>query len=278
MTVGQSEYTQTKEDHYASILGWQTGIAKRAIENQYRKWRETYLLIDATAGSGMLEGGIPGSPIRALQVLDARQFQYRAVFVEHDLTAFVDLQASIWQPAELRYTTYQQVLGEFCRYPDSLQLGMLYVDPNGTPDFDVLMMFAKAYPSMEILISVTANGVKRGGKTEASLAEWIRRIPKRYWLVRKPYSKWQWTFLFGTNYERGFNKPYLKIDLHPTTSEIGRQYLEQASSTKEELLKKVQPPITGLTLNTCDIQPTGQFAPSQSGERAVSVNDARRDL
>lgn len=277
--VGQSEYTQVKEDHYASILGWQVNVAIKAMHNQYKPWHKTYLLIDATAGSGILEGDIEGSPLRALRVMDAKGIDYRAVFVEQDLTACASLHSALFgrKRSEVRNTPYQQIIGEFCKQPDPLQLGVLYIDPNGTPDFEALKQFAGSFPAMEVLISVTANGVKRAGKTDADLGEWIKRIGKRHWLIRELYTKWQWTFLFGSNYP-GFSKPYERIGLYPTTSETGRMYLDRASLSKEELRKKVQPPLIELTPNTCVTQPTGLFVPSQFGERAEPANGARRDL
>lgn len=269
-TVGQSEYTVIKEHHYVSILSWQVGVAKRAMSNN-QKWRRTYLLIDATAGTGRLDDGSEGSPLKALSELDASGIQYRAVFIERDLASFACLNSCVGRRAELHNATYQQVIQDFCQVPDYKQLGLLYIDPNGTPDFDALVCFARSFPKMEILISVTANGVKRAGKTEIRLSEWIERIGKSHWCVRKPYGPWQWTFLFGSDTPY-LAKPYKKIDLYPVSSDLGRKYLDQASLTKDELLKKVQPPLTGLIVNTCDIQPTRLFVPSQSGERAVSVN------
>jgi len=276
--VGQSEYTKTKEEHYAKLLGMHVNIAERAMRNNL--WsNSSYLLIDATAGSGILEDGTPGSPIIAINRLRKMSTPFKALFIEEQPEVFAQLDLHVSQDdnVQLRWARYQDIIGEMALRKDRNQLGLLYIDPNGTPDFDALCQFARARPRMEILISVTATGYKRSGKVDRHLDEWLRRIGKQYWLIRKPYTAWHWTFLLGSDYA-GFNKPYKGIEVEPVTSELGKGWLECASYTVTERLGKVQPPLTGLMPNTCDTQPIGRSGPWQSSERAASVSDARRDL
>ena len=276
--VGQSEYTKTKEVHYAKLLGMHVNIAERAIRNNLC-FRPSYLLIDATAGSGILEDGTPGSPVIAVDRLRKMSTPFKALFIEEQPEVFAQLDFHVSQDdsVQLRWARYQDVINEMALRYDRNQLGLLYIDPNGTPDFDALCQFARARPRMEILISVTATGYKRSGKVERHLDEWLRRIGKQYWLIRKPYTAWHWTFLLGSNYP-GFNKPYKGIDVEPVTSDLGKGWLECASYTATERLGKVQPPLTGLMPNTYDTQPTGQLGLVLSGERAASANAARNGL
>lgn len=249
-TVGQSEYTKTKEDHYGKLLSWHIKVTQRAIQNN--RWANpSYLLIDATAGSGILDDGSHGSPLVAIRQLQGMAVPHQAVFVEENQDAYAALDASVTGSADVtkRFTRYQDVIGQLAEHTDGAQLGLLYIDPNGTPDFEALCMFARARPKMEVLISVTATGYKRGGRSDLRLDEWLKRIGKRYWLIRKPYTRWHWTFLFGSDYF-GFNKKYQGIDLEPVTSSLGRSWLETASYTTEERLGKAQPPLIGLMPNT----------------------------
>lgn len=276
--VGQSEYTKTKEEHYAKLLGWHINVAERAIRNNL--WANpTYLLIDATAGSGVLEDGSAGSPLVAIARLRKMSTPFKALFVEENSDVFAQLDIHVHQDnsVQLRWARYQGVIMEMAYRKDRNQFGLLYIDPNGIPDFDALCQFSRVRPKMDILISVTATGYKRSGKAELHLDEWLRRIGKQHWLIRKPYTAWHWTFLFGSDYA-GFNKAYKGIEAEPVTSDLGKEWLEQVSYTPSERLGKVQPPLTGLMLNTCDTQPIGLFGPSQSGERAASASDARCDL
>ncbi len=238
--VGQSEYSETKEQHYAHILGWHMGVACRAMG----KWKSDYLMIDATAGTGKLYdcGEIDGSPLVFLrQAFFYLGRQWRAIFCEQNPASFDLLRKNVGSlgNVELCQSDYQSVLS---RSFGKNQIGLLYVDENGTPDFAALSGFARRNPLMEILISVTATGVKRGKVTELRLGEWVRQMGKRYWGIRKPYGQWQWTFLFGSDYV-GFNKDYRKIDMYPIDSKNGQSFLDVASYTQKELAKKAQPPL-----------------------------------
>lgn len=240
--VGQSEYSPTKEEHYSKILGWHMNVAARVIK---KGWNSDYLFIDATAGSGKLYdcGGIDGSPLVFLRQAAAHLagVKWRSVMCEQKPESF-DLLAQNMRGAPgvtLYNARYQDVLR---RFGNRGQIGLLYMDENGTPDFDALCDFANRNRSMEILISVTGTGVKRGKMTDLHLHEWIERIPKKHWAMRKPYTQWQWTFLFGSNYD-GFAKEYRSIDMVPLDSETGKQYMETATYTKGEISKKVQPPL-----------------------------------
>lgn len=233
-SVGQSEYSQMKEDHYSKILAWHMKVASIVIE---KDTRNNYLMIDATAGTGKLydQGCIDGSPLVFLKQAQAHlpYKKWKAVFCEEKAEHFKWLHINIGGAPNttLQPLPYQEVLRQ---YDGKYQIGLLYVDPNGTPDFDALCQFAKQNPRMEILISVTANGVKRANLTDYRLNEWVEKIGKRYWAIRKPYGKWQWTFLFGSDYV-GFNKEYRSIDLYPTDSQTGKAYMDAASYTKAEL-------------------------------------------
>lgn len=247
--VGQSEYSPLKEEHYSKILAWHQSLSYHVINNDRRN---DYLMIDATAGTGKLYecGGIDGSPLVFLQQASEHlsDCKWQAVFCEQNPEHFAKLHSNVGAApcVTLRPESYQDVLR---RYTSQWQIGLLYIDPNGTPDFDALCTFARRNPRMEILISVTANGVKRGGLTEYRLHEWIEKIGKKYWAIRKPYGPWQWTFLFGSDFA-GFNKNYKSIDLYPVTSPIGKAYMDQATYTREERSKNAQPPLIDLTPNT----------------------------
>lgn len=249
--VGQSEYTRMKEDHYACILKWHVSVIRQVISKGWAK--KTYRLIDATAGPGIMSDGTFGSPVRALEILDESGLDYEAMFIESDRDTFGQLDRLIGarDRVNLRWTEYQSVLRgmRLERY----QFGLLYVDPNGRLDFPALVNFARIAPQVDILLSLTASGIKRAdkscGQDTQTIAERIAAIGKSYWLIRKPYTQHQWTFLLGSN-GKPMNKPYKKIDLAPITSKDGEDWLQQISYTKKELQQMVQPSLIALTPNT----------------------------
>lgn len=247
--VGQSGYTAIKEDHYGRLLGWHIGVTQRAIQNDKQigrwNWRPSYLLIDATSGSGTLEDGSAGSPLVALDKLSKMSIAWRAVFIEESLDVFASLDMALpnGQNIEKRCARYQDVFRQLER--DDRQLGLLYIDPNGTPDFAAICELTRTLPRLEVLLSFTSTGIKRAGKTDVRVDEWIKRIGKRFWLVRKPYTSWRWSFLLGSDTVI-FNKRYPRIEMEPATSEQGQHWLELLSYTDEERRGKDQPPLTGL--------------------------------
>lgn len=249
--VGQSDYTRMKEDHYACILKWHISVIRQVMSKGWA--HKTYRLIDATAGPGIMNDGTPGSPVRALEILDESRLDYKAAFIESDRDTFGQLDRVIGghDHVDLRWTQYQFVLQSL--QLERYQFGLLYVDPNGRVEFPALAAFAKMAPRIDILLSLTASGIKRAdkscGQDSQTIADQIASIDKAFWLIRKPYTQHQWTFLLGSN-GKPMNKPYKRIDLEPITSKDGEQWLQQISYTKKELQQMVQPSLIALMPNT----------------------------
>lgn len=252
MTVGQSDYTELKEQHYESILSMQSKIAGAALRKIAAKYgrKGTYLLIDATAGSGILEDGLHGSPLIASRVIPEASgeygMNYQIMLIEKDRSTCGSLYTVIVpdENISIDHADYAEVLGAFSER--KYQMGLLYVDANGIPNFDAIAGFAKKAPRVDILFSICANGYKRGYRGELNLSDQLARMGKSNWLVRRPWGNFQWTFFLGSNY---IDKAYKRIELYPIGSDQGREWLLRMDLTADELKKTLQPVLIGLMPN-----------------------------
>lgn len=238
MSVGCSDYTPTKELHYAKILAAHIALS-RSVIGKYQWTNRDYLLIDATAGSGIVNG-IVGSPLVFLDL--ARSFEnWKAVLIEEQKRTYNELLRSIDQRYGIRDHRITTVHGSHVDYIaamnlDAKQIGLLYVDPNGLFDLDAIQMFARKMIRMEILLSISATSIKR--VNGSPLLENRYRLKdllslKNYAHIRKPYGNDQWTFLLLSN--TPIVKEYKSIDLRSVDSPEGAEYLEIMDNTRKEL-------------------------------------------
>lgn len=263
MSVGCSDYTPTKEQHYAKILSAHIALS-RSVISKYQWTNRDYLLIDATAGSGIVNG-IVGSPLVFLD--QARLFEnWRAVFIEEQKGTYKDLLRSIDQRYGMRDYRMTVIHGSHVDYisamnPDSKQIGLLYVDPNGLLNFEAVRIFTQKITRMEILLSFSATAIKR--VNGSPLLEDRYHLEdlltlKTFAHIRKPYGNDQWSFLLMSN--TPIVKEYKSIDLRSVASTEGAEYLRTMNYTKAELNELYQPALPEL----CGISKTSDLSDDQS--------------
>jgi hypothetical protein len=92
---------------------------------------------------------------------------------------------------------------------------------------------------MDVLIRCPSTTIKRvrsafPERYNQTLEESLQEINKEFWLIRRPNrrDRFQWTFLFGTNWEDVKN--WKKLGLFRVDSADGQAILKEASYTRTE--------------------------------------------
>lgn len=216
-----------------------------------RKWhvKQPYLYIDLHSGPGLDPTGLPGSPIVFLETAFWHQITHFAEFYELNPVNAEKLK----QELDRRKLSNGQVicanhLWATMRHLETVtsQYGAVYVDPsNAEIPFDILLHLCKVYPKMDLIINLAFASYKRSVEHPdyVPLDESLPKL-KRFWKVRKPIGKHQWSILIGTNWKDYPDQEswgFYDIDT-PT----GRSVYEKLVYTKRQLdIKSGQMPLWG---------------------------------
>jgi len=237
---GHSPMTPDKQSGLSAMLA----LHMRVVANVFRKnagWlRKEYLYIDTNAGSGANpEEGVPGSPLIFLDRVKSFGYPWTAHFIEceaanvHMLTG--RLNGSRTPNVTVHHDSNVAVVPEILRTAPARSFGLVYMDPNGTPDWDLLSKVSREQPKLDILIRCPTRVLKRTRYQGApSLVDAMEMVGKEAWLIREPIpgDRHDWTFLFGANY--GFGA-WGSERFYRTNSARGKEILEQLNYTKQEI-------------------------------------------
>lgn len=277
--VGQSDNTPLKQKSLYTILDAHTQIVNKIIRRPMTKrYAEThYLYVDLNSGPGKYND-IDGSPLIFKSVANANKTPYLAILSEiskqncnnlmtatsSDTDGYCyDCSTDMLQGSNIagaflngggwgivcnedNVITLNSILNHYKTVTDKKPYGMVYVDPNNHEarfdNFHEFFSFSRLR-YLDLLIHVSGTSIKRllHTSTTKRIADSISSINKKYWLIRKPYGIWQWTFLLGTNWD-GFPQ-FKNLDFVYIDSDEGREYLRLINNTKEELLSEnhIQP-------------------------------------
>jgi len=238
-----SKYTPQKNEDFRFFLRTHIKITDYTLRRNI--WADpSYHYFDITAGPGKGEYG-PGSPVIFCEEIKSINRQYQATFIEYDEKKCQELRLNLTPYADNRgHLTihcgdHHSVLGEYIRTKHAKDYGLLFDDPTGQiPSFDLLAKFAEYYPRIDILIYVAPTNIKRQYQSrlcsnDLRLEDFIKQIPKAYWLIRKPQGRHQWTFLLGTNWD---SFPCFKSrGFYHKDSEQGQEIFNRINYTKDEL-------------------------------------------
>jgi three-Cys-motif partner protein len=289
-SIGQSDYTRLKQDILGVFLNVHTKIVK-GITERFGWADNQYLYLDLNAGPGVY-GDIEGSPIVFIKTARRNKLKFRAILTEKEIVhcnSLIDRldclsEGNIFDIA-CQMIPYSNVVGSCVGRGDVVVVcnednentiksmktfysekdvkspfGLIYMDPNGCQvRFGELkdLLSQSKLSRLDLLINLSASAIKRNRHNDSvkSIMDSISGIKKKHWLIRKPYGKWQWTFLLGTNW---VNFPELeKIDFVSMDSEKGRQYINKVNYSAEEL-SQISP--TETTENIFPIHCSQQFA------------------
>lgn len=229
-----------KRSHFGGLLKLHLDICKAKSANH------PYLYIDMNAFDGT------GSPRMFHDAAEKRGMNYRAYFLERERScvgmmnlAYGDDPRVTILPGDHAMTA-PLALEDYCdslhRYPF---LGMVYHDPQGCMSTETLVTLSRNWKlrKVDFVIHVLATSPKRIAGEERVI-DAIRRIKKKYWLIREPSGKWQFTFLIGTNWA---NFPaWKKAKFAPINSEEGQSYADKLNFTTEERRYRNQPPLLSI--------------------------------
>lgn len=264
--IGHSQATLYKEASLGVILRTHTRIVA-AIQDKYPWVAPHYYYIDMNAGCGHNDDeNCEGSPLVFLKAISAIRRPYRAHLIELNASSAQRLQTFIdagsYAGARIHIGDNEVLLPGIL---DSLvppvgkeAFGLVYSDPNGIPNFDLIGQVSR-HPhcqKMDILIRYSGASVKRNQHiTGLKILDYLSVITKKFWFAQSLNSndKWQWTFLFGTNYwkyPKMVNIGFFRID-----SSDGQAIIERLNYTNKELKEREQSSFfTGLTPNISDSQ------------------------
>jgi three-Cys-motif partner protein len=243
--VGYSKYTDTKQVHFKQIVSTLLAITEKIVKKNTWAY-PTFQYYDLNGGPGYNPEGSLGSPLIFCEV--ARQFNlnYQMHLFENNSISFNRLCKSVnnspYQNGQFAIKYYNIDHNEYsvpslCTPPPT-QFGLIYNDPTGNmPSFEFLSTFSRIFPRIDILINCPCSTIKRTRKcskvtNSKTLLQHLVNINKKYWLVREPHDKHQWSFVLGTNWA---NFPALeKIGLYKSHSEKGRQIIQVLNLTHKE--------------------------------------------
>lgn len=249
-SVGQSDYTSTKQQHFAMVVQTHLRVAKGIFQKNksknYQNWiQPQYLYVDFYAGSGVNHDNVLGSPVIFMNQARKVGVSNIPIFIEENEYTAQQLNIELRKRGA---TNFEVVTGNNQDHiraminnpPASKQIGLAYLDPNGIPDFSLIKELSevKQYEKFDFLINCPATAIKRakGVKTckqEKNLIEELVSINKSYWIIREPIGRWQWTFLIGTNWNAFPN--FKNLGFWPLSSPQGRRIAMNLSYSSSEI-------------------------------------------
>lgn len=252
--VGQGQETPRKLMQLEGLMRWHVGMASGKFKEM------PYIYIDLNAGNGLPVAGrdeLFGSPVIAARILHEKRpissnSPYMVVCIEQDAINRnsldnILLQHHNWLQVNqecIRVVTADNasvitdVLNGIKKFYDGRSLnGLILHDPTGVPDIELLSKLQNSPPRMDILIYAQATSVKRvrsamNSKSEIDIRMVMAYTGKKYWLIREPSARHQWTFLMGTNWD-GF-KEWRKQGFYRLETPEGAGIFNQLNLTAKE--------------------------------------------
>jgi three-Cys-motif partner protein len=248
--IGLSSTTPKKQYSLERFLSFYLRIAFNVI----KKFRgsQVFHYYDVNAGSGKVDGK-SGSPLIFLETLQRilpeidpqNQIKIEATFVEIDKQNVRDLEKNISTLPILRKVVARVLCGDNKEVIQNFSfpwgVGLLYHDPNGCFNHDMLRKFAEKNKRIDLLVNCNSVAQKRSEKAHGTLClcDAVQTIPKDRWLIRENGGKHQWAFLFGSNWI-GF-PAYKREGFFELESHEGEKIWEHISLTEKERMEKFQP-------------------------------------
>lgn len=251
--VGYGPCTKIKIEHFSKIVAMHLAVTQAVLNKFKSKFPQHYCYIELTAGKGFSPDGYKGSTIAFLEEAEDEKFKlpYRADFIECDKKNISELEETLngekakqgWISENWYFhcRKYEDVIPMLLSHK-TYEFGLVFVDPSGNlPDFDTLHYIAEKRPKMEILIYLPSTNVKRTYQyTDKRLTDYIDRIGKQNWLIRKPiaWDQFKWTFLLGSN--ANIFKNYKSIEFYRLDSNEGKDILVKLNLTRKEQIESKQ--------------------------------------
>lgn len=244
------DWTPEKQRIFRKFIPMHLQMAEGAMRKHNRNPR--YYYFDLNAGCGVNpETGEDGSPLIFVQEAERTTIEYNAYMIEKSEQNFKDLELRLNKTRAFRAAAINADHNEYMR--DFLQnfykykFGLFYADPNAVNDmpFDLLADLSIYWQKADILIAISGTSVKRDrcAHDKPFLIDRLNQIKKKNRMIRKPFSKFQWTFIYMTN---GPMPDWKREHFYSFNSQQGREYLAQVNLTKNENSNQIQPALFNL--------------------------------
>lgn len=206
--------TPVKQENLRRFLRWHMGFTAAVIARDKRN--KPYLYIDANAGPGNYAAHnapqVDGSPRIFLDLAATHLDGYEALFIERDHDEYERLCDNVgpWlSRKEGRETAVcgadaNQIIGACNKEP--YRYGLMYHDPNGKPDWDLLSLASERFPRVDILVNLSCTTIKRVrgayGDDTPTLLDGLTRVGKKFvYHTAATHGRWQWLMAMLTNFE-----------------------------------------------------------------------------
>jgi hypothetical protein len=251
---GHSKHTIRKqyvlEDVIEKTYGALKGISiKRGIEIPFN-W------IDAYAGTGTNpEEGCLGSPVIFKNIMNKYNWPYCARCIDKIPEHIQMLKGVVNYDNRFRFYIgdNSEILNGIVKRMPNNQFGILYLDPNGSPNWDVISEISQSITlnKIDILIHTPATSIKRNigaGFAKKTLYDNLKSINKKHWHIHLCHpmgsDAWQWIMIIGTNHISWNLK---SINFHGLDTPEGQAILNFVNHTKNTPSDKMVAPQTLLS-------------------------------
>lgn len=240
--VGQSFATIDKQDGLNKYMCVHMKIVD-SVFNRWPNWPKdkNYYYIDCTAGSGVNQDvDEDGSPVVFINRINKTNMMYKAYFIDEVEGNISSLRQRIQNSnCEFMCGNHNEVVPQLLRNFTGQEYGLFYMDMNGIPNFELLSIVSEKMSKMDILVRCPSGAIKRdrcrNGSLRESLIESVKKIHKEKLILREPLisDRWQWTFLFLTNYTK--MSDWKNARFYWSNSHEGQEILSRLNYSKNEI-------------------------------------------
>lgn len=242
--VGVSVFTETKQEHFRKIIRAHMDIVHAVVKKH--SWAENrYYFFDINCGPGIKDDE-DGSPVIFLEEIARIDIDYKAIFIDINPSNVESLKTVVHENGKVSIFCgdHAEILPRIIEDDFGASLhkdkyGMLYTDPNGIFNDELLTEFSIRFPRIDILINCPATAIKRVKNCSRcsdsrTLEERIGQIRKDNWIIRDKLtsSRYQWTFLLGSNWD-SFPE-FRNLEMYRINSPKGKVILDDLNWTSRE--------------------------------------------
>jgi three-Cys-motif partner protein len=254
--AGYSQGTDRKQHDFAIVAPAFLSIVGRILR-KHRSFHPRCVYIDLTAGSGMVDGRIKGSPLLMLEAAARTSTPIDAYLIDESPGAVAELRhhlAAGGFDATVLEGDYRDRLHDVARAlgatvrPNRWVLGLAYWDANADePPWDTLIWLARTFPRLDLLLSVGAAYKKWQGamkrREQSFLLDRLRDIGRKHIVVREPVEHGQWTLVLLSDADILAQREFRGQGFRRLDTPAGRVIGDVLNLTKPQLRAKYQPPL-----------------------------------
>ena len=245
--IGYSDVTPDKQDGFRKYINLHIRITQSTFSNfkSVYRYEKKYYYIDCTAGCGKDPLLLDGSPIIFKQSISKHNIDYSAYLIdcgEANCNDLSKIEMLTDKNISIINDDYQNAVPKIFESTDKNIYGLLYIDPNGTPDFEFLEYVSRQKKKLDILVRYNSTANKRARCAFDTgydyLSSWVKKIDKKTIIIREPLpgDKHEWTFLFMTNAPSWGD--WTKERFYDIKTPIGKQIFLKCDKTKKERLQQ----------------------------------------